>query len=102
MFSLSLVPDLPTSTRPIWRPKITARKQARRTLEHSFLSSKMTSSGYRQGAAESELWSDFEKAIQEGNEARVRQILESNATSSGKKSSFLTRKIVRRQVRLQS
>ncbi|XP_068688224.1 uncharacterized protein [Montipora foliosa] len=59
----------------------------------------MTSSGYRQGAAESELWSEFEKAIQEGNEARVRQILESKATSSGteKKSSFLTRKIVRRQ-----
>ncbi|XP_068751972.1 uncharacterized protein [Montipora capricornis] len=59
----------------------------------------MISSGSRQGAAEIELWSDFVKAIQEGNEAGVRQILESKATcnGTGNGSSFLTRKIKKPQ-----
>ncbi|XP_068751947.1 uncharacterized protein [Montipora capricornis] len=56
-------------------------------------------SGSRQGAAEIELWSDFVKAIQEGNEAGVRQILKSKATcnGTGNGSSFLTRKIKKPQ-----
>ena len=57
--------------------------------------------GNSEGAGEDRLWKDFVKAVQEGDENKVRSILlapESRNNGSGRPHSFLTRKIRNSQV----